>query len=264
MSKDREARIQTEPLVSRSGFRIWQSAILRDLGLEHGFLGNSLDVTDKTALFAAQDLIVTAKVPKFHLKQTHGTEVACSSEFFSSSAVDDLPEADGSYNFHSQTGDNVALCIRTADCAPVLISSQNKRIQFALHCGWRSSVGGILEEAVKIALHHGFEARDLLLAIGPCARSCCYEVGIDFEQNLLQDKKNKQYLDSVLLRNQRGLFFDLQGFLLLQARSLGIPAHNCELLELCTMCNLEFFSHRRQKADAGRQLSYIVSKSDSI
>lgn len=266
MPETNKTRLLQQPL-AKSGFRIWHSAILSDFNIEHGFLGDSLDVCDSRAMAAAQDLIISPTVPKFHLNQTHGTNIACSSEFVdcnNSTVAQYFPEADGSYSFSSESDANVALCIRTADCAPVLISSRDKKIQFALHCGWRSALGGILEKAIGIAIKHGVVASDLLLAIGPCARSCCYEVGIDFEQNLLQDKKNKHFLDSVFLRNDGGLFFDLQRFLLLQAGYLGIPEEHCEKLELCTMCNLEFFSHRRQKADAGRQLSYIVAKSASV
>jgi len=77
------------------------------------------------------------------------------------------------------TGDpDVAIGVRVADCAPLLLYDSAKHVAGAAHAGWRGTAAGAAGSAV-LALQREFGSHpaDLTAAIGPCLGACCGEVG---------------------------------------------------------------------------------------
>lgn len=68
----------------------------------------------------------------------------------------------------------VALCVLTADCAPVAFSSPEGVIGVA-HAGWRGLVAGVIEETVTTMRSLG--ATTVWAALGPCVHPECYAFG---------------------------------------------------------------------------------------
>lgn len=103
--------------------------------------------------------------PPCWLHQVHGTDVVTINE-----ASDNRTEADAAYT--RQLG--VPLCILTADCLPVLISSLDGAEIGAAHAGWRGLCDGVLENLVA-----RFEqpARALTAWLGPAIGPDHFEVG---------------------------------------------------------------------------------------
>jgi len=73
--------------------------------------------------------------------------------------------------------EDIVLGIFTADCIPLLISAENRRLKAAIHLGWRGLCNGIIENAVEI-LKNEFrtELKKVNVYIGPHIRSCCCEI----------------------------------------------------------------------------------------
>jgi len=73
---------------------------------------------------------------------------------------------------------SIAIGVRVADCAPVLLYDVVKRAAGAAHAGWRGTAAGAAAAAVR-AMQQAFgsHASDLVAAIGPCLGACCGEVG---------------------------------------------------------------------------------------
>ena len=71
----------------------------------------------------------------------------------------------------------VAIGIKTADCAPVLIFDRRRQAIAAVHAGWRGTALAIAAKAVRV-MGERFSSRpeDLLAVIGPSIGACCYEV----------------------------------------------------------------------------------------
>ena len=71
----------------------------------------------------------------------------------------------------------VAIGIKTADCAPVLLFDKRRQAIAAIHAGWRGTALGIAGKAVRV-MRERFSTRpeDLRAAIGPSIGPCCYEV----------------------------------------------------------------------------------------
>jgi len=149
--------------------------------------------------------------------------------------------------------------IKTADCLPILISDPVNRVIAAVHAGWLGSYKRIMMRAVKrMQNEFGSEPANLQLAMGPSARSCCYEVGEEFLERF------SRYKEQVLRADEDGqLFFDNVKYNQLQANALGIKPENIHVCDNCTMCDTEesFYSYRKHGDHCGRMLSFIgISK----
>jgi YfiH family protein len=74
----------------------------------------------------------------------------------------------------------IAIGVRVADCAPILLHDPVRHAAGAAHAGWRGTAAGAAGAAVR-AMHEAFGSRpaDLVAAIGPCLGACCGEVGPD-------------------------------------------------------------------------------------
>lgn len=157
---------------------------------------------------------------------------------------------------------NTFLGVLTADCVPMLFLAREQRIVAVVHAGWRGTLKGIAGKTVKFFLeNYGVLPSELEVALGPSIDSCCYEIGRDVAQPLIEQwaelaissietRDNKSYLH---LRN-------LNKTILHRA---GIPQSQIFRVGPCTSCAKdEFFSYRREKKETGRQISFIGWQSE--
>lgn len=147
------------------------------------------------------------------------------------------------------------LGVKTADCIPILISTQNKELIGAVHAGWRGSIKGILYNVLRIFLNKGFKPKEILIAMGPHIKTCCYEVREDLVEELKLHFEN--YKDFLIFREKK-VFLNLEKINLFQAYELGIPFKNLWLSSDCTFClNHLYWSHRFHKKNKRYQISLI-------
>ena len=159
------------------------------------------------------------------MDQTHSSEITFADSYISY-------KCDGIYTDKIK----LPLVVKTADCVPILMES-SKGVS-ATHAGWRGLEKSIFEKSV--AIH---EISSLKISIGPHARKCCYEVGVEFLEKFnksINKIKGKYYLD--LTKNIKQ--FALQNNI------------NLEDTGECTICNKEYFSYRKNKTSE-RQFSFI-------
>lgn len=71
--------------------------------------------------------------------------------------------------------DDLALMVRTADCAPIALASPEGVVAVA-HGGWRGLLTGVVEATAQAMRDLG--ARQIHAGLGPCIRPCCYEFGL--------------------------------------------------------------------------------------
>ena len=68
---------------------------------------------------------------------------------------------------------SIAIGVRVADCAPVLLLDRRLGVAAAAHGGWRGTAAGASAAAVEtLSREFGSRATDLIAAIGPCP-ACC-------------------------------------------------------------------------------------------
>src|SRR5204863_8918257 len=68
----------------------------------------------------------------------------------------------------------LAIGVRVADCAPILLHDPVAHAVGAAHAGWRGTAAGAAGAAVR-AMQQAFGSQpsDLVAAIGPCLGACC-------------------------------------------------------------------------------------------
>ena len=76
---------------------------------------------------------------------------------------------------------NEVLAIMTADCLPVLFTSESGDVIGAAHAGWRGLCNGVLENTVKEMqfLSGSRSAKNMLAWLGPAIGPTAFEVGPD-------------------------------------------------------------------------------------
>ncbi|SRR5579884_85456 len=179
----------------------------------------------------------------------------------------------------------VVVGVKTADCFPVLVVDPRLHAAAAIHAGWRGAAQRIVEKAVgemRRAFHS--EPADLWAAIGPGIQACCFEVGPEvleeFQSQFAeahefccaeapnpaldliprQTMTGKPHALMRRLDSQRGRV-DLAEAVRRQLRAAGVPRGHIYDSALCTMCDRErFYSHRREREQAGRMMAVIGIK----
>ncbi len=166
------------------------------------------------------------------------------------------------------------ICVKSADCTPVLFADMRLGSVCAVHSGWRGTCLDIVGEAVSTMTKHGSRLSDIYCAIGPCIGVCCYEVSEEVyaEATKTLKAKNAECLSDELFLNKRstkqGVKYDFNiGKMCARLALLsGVPEENIDFLDICTCCSADkngriFFSHRGQAGHSGTFASVIGLKS---
>jgi YfiH family protein len=153
---------------------------------------------------------------------------------------------------------NTPIAILTADCAPVLIYDDKKKMIAAIHAGWKGSYKGIVKKVVKFMIKKGCSSKNITAAIGPCISSNNYEVKEDFIKKFIKkDKKNIIFFK----KNKDKNYFSLNKYIHFQLNSLDIKKIDIINKDTFNTKN-NFFSARRSisrnENDYGRNISIIV------
>lgn len=155
------------------------------------------------------------------------------------------------------------LAIRTADCAPVLLSTRDGRIVGTAHAGWRGVVAGVATETVRAMRELAGEPdAEIIAAVGPCIGFGAFEVGPEVATEF-----RRVFGDATAHVRPReahpGKFLvDLKGALCEQLSRAGVPI--VDVLPHCTVTTTDeasgmplFFSHRRDRGLTGRMVAMI-------
>jgi purine-nucleoside/S-methyl-5'-thioadenosine phosphorylase / adenosine deaminase len=173
------------------------------------------------------------------LRQVHGVAVFDAT----SPSIGPLPEADAG----ATTRRGLPLAVVTADCAPVVIASDDALA--VVHAGHRGLLGGVLGAAVERVreLGHG----DLRAFLGPCIRPECYEFGAN----------DLETIAAALGPEVAGTTRDGRTALDIPAAvRVALVRAGVDRFDDCGLCTSHtpgYFSHRRDGA-TGRQVTVAV------
>ena len=79
--------------------------------------------------------------------------------------------------------------ILTADCVPILICDNKKKIIAAIHAGWRGAYKGIIDKVIRLMIKKNCKLKNMTVAIGPSISVKNYEVREDFKKKFLKKIK---------------------------------------------------------------------------
>jgi len=167
----------------------------------------------------------------------------------------------GKKRFHSDamitTLKGIGIGVLTADCVPILLYENKKRIVGCIHAGWRGAFLGIIENTIK-KISKINPNSNIIACVGPCIGKKNYEIDNKFYKKFInQSKKNKIYFSPG--RTNKKLF-DLRKFVYEKLKRLNVKIDNLKYDTFQDKNN--FFSYRRSKKlkelDFGRNISAIV------
>lgn len=152
----------------------------------------------------------------------------------------------------------VGLGIMTADCLPIVYYDEQHHAIAIAHAGWRGSVNSIAPIVLQnMQKQYGTDLKCIKIFFGPCARMCCYAVG----QELIEAVHQYPFAVHVLEQRYQAIYFDLLKFNQQLLQNAGVPQKNFSSnYAQCTICNDQYWSYRRQKEQAGRQMTVVSLK----
>lgn len=168
--------------------------------------------------------------------QVHGTDILTIEE-----KINKDSEIKG-YDALITNQPGAALLIQLADCQAVMLFDPAQKVVANIHCGWRGNVADIITETIdKMAERFGCRSADLHALISPSLGPCCAEF-----KNWQQEFPRSFYKYQVSPN-----YFDLWAVSRDQLCRAGVRPGNIHTCSICTKCNPEWFSYRREQ-ETGR------------
>ena len=222
---------------------------------EHFFTVGNLELRDGQAEWDAVAREIGLEFNRvLLLRQVHGAQVAVAAK--GNDVSGPRPEADVAV-----TDDpSIAIGVRVADCAPILIADRRQHVVGAAHAGWRGTVHRAAVAAVR-GMHERFGSRtdDLVAAIGPCLGACCGEVGPDVVAAFREAGHSAESLARWFTSGHGDRFqLDLSRANHDQLAETGVPPSQIHVSGLCTKSFPNVFhSYRVRRERAGRMVGMI-------
>jgi hypothetical protein len=211
------------------------------------------------------------------MRQVHGTQVVTVRR--GAGAPPEAPDATmGDIAISDDPG--VALCVKVADCVPILLADLRRGAVAAVHAGWRGTAAGAACSAVEaLGAEFGAAPADIVAAIGPSIGPCCYRVGPDVRAAFEAAGRwggslGAWFSDVPTVEARHGVpgtdpaasggasgFLDTWTANTDQLRAAGVPPSQIHVSRLCTSCYREtFHSYRVDGERAGRMIGIIRAK----
>ena len=215
----------------------------------HFFTAASLQLRHDEAEW--QEVAALAGVPADRLlllRQVHGRTVAVAAE--GQSQDWQPPEADAVVS----DDPSVALVVRVADCAPILLADARTGAVAAIHAGWRSTMQRIVDPTLAaMRTHFGVRPADVVAAIGPSLGACCGEMGEEVVEAFRHAGHGEDAINRWFLREpERRPHFDLWRANYDQLVEAGVAPGSIHISALCTRSHPDVFhSYRSAGPKAG-------------
>jgi len=145
---------------------------------------------------------------------------------------------------------NTYSAILTADCLPILVVDQKRKVIAAIHAGRNGTALHITAKVLtKMKEEFGCSSRDLLITLGPSIGVCCYEI----------DEKafHPEWEPFSTSKGTGKWMMDLAQVNIAQMKGEGIEDEQISWINLCTHCCSDLFFSYRREGRTGRQLSFI-------
>ncbi|AWB84350.1 peptidoglycan editing factor PgeF [Corynebacterium liangguodongii] len=143
----------------------------------------------------------------------------------------------------------LALCVLTADCVPVLLSDHTAGVVGAAHAGRIGARNGIVRKTVEQMRQLGAQPGRIQVLLGPAAAGESYEVPKAMAEDV------DTHLPGSTTRTRAGTFgLDIRAGIVRQLMGLGVTHIDADPRD--TVTDESLFSYRRE-GTTGRQASVI-------
>jgi len=164
--------------------------------------------------------------------------------------VDEPPNADATGDALITDTPGLLVGVRTADCLPILLVEERRRVVAAVHAGWRGTLAGVVSTAIaRMTEVFGADPAWIHAAIGPGIGPCCFVVGEEVADRFRQTFPERADLDG-------RTSLDLSEANRRQLLRAGIQEDHVYAGAPCNCCRPEeFHSHRRSPGGTDRMIS---------
>ena len=151
---------------------------------------------------------------------------------------------------------DLAICVLTADCVPIIVYDSRSEIIGCIHAGWKGAFYGIIDNTIK-KIKKLSSNNKIYSAVGPCIGEKSYEVDDKFYKKFVSKSwKNKIYFTH---KNKTKKLFDLRKFVTNKLLKLSVKVDQINKDTFAEKSN--FFSYRRsfklKQKDYGRCISAV-------
>ena len=159
--------------------------------------------------------------------------------------------------------EGVAIGVKTADCAPILLFDPVARAVAAVHSGWRGTLQRVSQKAIfAMKRNFGTESANLMAVIGPCIGKASFQVGAEV---VIMFKEQGFPLDDIWTfkegfrpgKMEGGHHIDLVGANRWLLEEAGVLPENIQSVDMDTYTDGSFFSARREGFECGRTITAI-------
>jgi polyphenol oxidase len=146
---------------------------------------------------------------------------------------------------------DVFLCVRTADCVPLMAYDPISNMCGVAHVGWRGALSNVTGELIgKMERKGNVRLENIRIGIGPSIRVCCY--GIYKNRARLFEDTFPKFAAIILEERDAATYLNLPELVKQQLQAVGILAERIEDGNICTKDNTdEFFSYRDNNSRHG-------------
>jgi len=227
--------------------------MLLEAGFRHAFFTRAMPFGDEKSYAAAADALGVDPSRLYVVTQVHGRDVV---RVAGDEARDLVFERRADAIVTRARG--VACGVKTADCVPVLVGDEASGAVAAIHSGWQGTEKDVVGAGIEALIEHVGGEADLVAAIGPHIRVCCFEVGEDVAERLARCSPAQGVVDRT--RSSRP-HVDLTRIVKAQLVAAGVRADAIDDVPGCTEHDAHlFFSYRRERENAGRMLAAIAGR----
>jgi YfiH family protein len=188
------------------------------------------------------------------VRQVHGSDILVIDE--PNEDFSHFLSVEGDAIITNQPGVMIGVCV--ADCVPILLLDTENKVVAAVHAGWQGTASKLVSKTVT-GMKTLFESnpKKLQAVIGPSIGKCCYEVDAPVKQAFAQ---NSVPWESCAEQAAEGKWrLDLAAANRELLMSVGVPAAQIQVSDMCVCCHRElFFSYRRDNGETGRQMGFIM------
>jgi YfiH family protein len=197
------------------------------------------------------DLLAEAfEVDHFELmRQVHGPEAL----LVSSDPAERRPSAWPQCDALVADGAGVALCVRVADCVPVVLADADRGVVAVAHAGRSGVAGGVVPRTLDLMHQQGAER--IIGWVGPHVCGGCYEVPAAMREEVATVAPTTY---AVTTWGTPAL--DLGAGVRTQLQDAGVEARDHSV---CTRESPDLYSYRRDGANSGRSGGLVVLRGGS-
>lgn len=148
----------------------------------------------------------------------------------------------------------LCVCVKTADCIPVLLYDDRERCVAAVHAGWRGTVAGIAAKTVRLMTDRPEHVHAI---IGPGISLPRFEVGDEVYEAFQQAGFPMQAIARRFPCSEGGDRWHLDLWEANHRQLLEAGVQDIHIEGICTMTSPCYYSARRETIDTGRNMNGI-------